>query len=137
MMDPAGSGPRVKDAARSAHSAESKISARKPRGKPSAETARLQKDALLRLQHLRSAAREIARQHLANMERDIVELADLVKNAKAGGRKGKNLSLSMLEHMITLLDNLSLKPERGRRKDLKRIEEALEELRETVITSRE
>jgi hypothetical protein len=137
MMDPASSGALVKDAARSAHGAESRTSARKPPEKPSAEFARLQKEALLRLQHLRSAAREVAREHLANMERDIVELADLVKSAKAGSRKGKNLSLSMLEHMITLLDNLSVKPEKGRRKDLKRIEEALEELRETVITGRE
>jgi hydroxylamine reductase (hybrid-cluster protein) len=137
MMDPTSSGPLVKNAARSTRAAEGKTSARKRREKSSAELARVQKEALLRLQHLRSAAREVARQHLANMERDIVELADLVKNAKSGSRKGKNLSLSRLEHMITLLDNLSIKPEKGRRKDLKRIEEALEEVRETVITSRE
>jgi len=90
------------------------------------------KEALLRLQHLRSATREAARQHLANMERDIVELADLVKTPRTGSRKGKPLKRATLEHMITVLDDLSVKPEKGRRKDLKKIERTLEDLREAA-----
>lgn len=137
MLDPAALGAAANDSDRPPGGVERQSSSRSLREKPSAEHARLVKEALLRLQHLRSAAREAARQHLANMERDIVELADLVKNPRAGNRKGKPLKRATLEHMITVLDDLSVKPEKGRRKDLKKIERTLEDLREAAKASGE
>ena len=137
MVDPAAVEAGANDSDRLPGGGERQRSSRNPREKPSAEQARLVKEALLRLQHLRSAAREAARQHLANMERDIVALADLMKNPRVGSRKGKPLKRATLEHMITVLDDLSVKPEKGRRKDLKKIERTLEDLREAAKASGE
>jgi hypothetical protein len=102
----------------------------------SAKSSNLQREFLLRLQHLRSAAKEASRQYLANIERDIVVLADLVKESRSGGRKGNRVKNPTLEYMIAFLDDLSVRPEKGRRKDLKRIEEAIHGMTEAVRSGR-
>jgi phage-related protein len=90
--------------------------------------AALRKDAGARLQNLRSAARETSRVYLSKIEHDILELIDSV--AASPARKG--LTTRSLQKVLEVLENLSLKPEKGRRKDLRRIEEAIEEMRRHI-----
>lgn len=83
----------------------------------------LHKDAIVRLQGLRSAAKGSARAYLANVEHAILEIVDTVNDGIA--KKGR-IKPSVLEQIIEILDATNLKPEKGRRKDLKHIDHALE-----------
>ena len=98
------------------------VTRRRPR--PQGEAADLQRDVVVRLQGLRSAAKQVSRSYLSNLERDILEIIDVVNGKGEGGRK-KGLKTRALERIIDILANLSLKPEKGRRKDFKRIEQTL------------
>jgi hypothetical protein len=57
---------------------------------------------------------------LANLERDIVKVTDFVHDCQNG--KSKNGAAERIFQTQELLDNLEVKPEKGRRKDLKRIQ---------------
>lgn len=88
------------------------------------------KDLVARLEHLRSVTKEICRALTANRERDILELIELVNSgssAKGGDGKIKSVKLKKAE---VLLSRLSVKPEKGRRSDLKKIQKNLEGIRE-------
>ena len=97
--------------------------------KASALKAGSQKDLLARLQHLRSVAQEINQAYLTNLEHDILEVVDWTQgDGKESGKKAKPRAATM-NHMIEILEKLSLKPGKGRRKDLRKIERAVEALR--------
>jgi hypothetical protein len=81
---------------------------------------------LVRLQGLRSVAKEVSRSYLANLEHGILEITDIVNGTADEGGKKKGLKSGTLERMVDILENTSLKPEKGRRKDLKRIDQAIE-----------
>jgi hypothetical protein len=105
-----------------------KITRIKPRAKRdhSGEEAlaKLSKELQTQLAYLRQSAREIARIHASNLEHDLLELADAVKElaGKSGGNKGAKRTL---EQLADINDQVSLKPVKGRRKDLARIEKAI------------
>ena len=107
-------------------SSAQKASAKRPRKKSAEQSTALQKDVLVRLQGLRSVAKEVSRSYLANLEHGILEISDLVNGTADEGGKKKELKSATLERMIDILENTSLKPEKGRRKDLKRIDQATE-----------
>lgn len=98
--------------------------ARKARRRPVRNGSDLQKDVIVRLQRLRSTTKDISRSYLANMEHRILELMDEVNSS---GKKG-GIKTRTLRRISDVLDELKLKPEKGRRKDLKKIDEALDEL---------
>ena|SRR5216117_1220947 len=83
---------------------------------------RLQKDLLAGLEHLRFETREISRMYVANLQRDMVQLIDFINEA---GRARTNGRSATFARMKEALDEISIKPEKGRRKDLRRIEQAL------------
>jgi hypothetical protein len=107
-------------------SSAQKPSAKRPRKKSSEQSKALLKDVLVRLQGLRSVAKEISRSYLANLEHGILEITDLVNGTADEGGKKKGLKSTTLERLVDILENTSLKPEKGRRKDLKRIDQAIE-----------
>jgi len=107
-------------------SSAQKASAKRPRKKSAEESTALQKDVLVRLQGIRSVAKEVSRSYLANLEHGILEISDLVNGTADEGGKKKGLKSATLERMINILENTSLKPEKGRRKDLRRIDQAIE-----------
>ena len=86
--------------------------------------AKLNKELQTQLAYLRQSAREIARIYATNLEHDLLELADGVKElaAKPGGHKGAK---RLLEQLSGINDHVSLKPVKGRKKDLARIEKAI------------
>jgi hypothetical protein len=76
---------------------------------------RLRKDLVVGLEHLRSETREISRLYAANLQRDMVQLMDFVNAAGP----------AHLRDMKEVLDEINVKPEKGRRKDLRRIEQGI------------
>ena len=93
--------------------------------RPSARVKReLQKETLARLQRLRTVTKEINRAYLANLERRILDLSDQVSAGAVDGDR-KLLKPQVLAQMIGILDDLSVKPEKGKRKGLRKIEEAI------------
>jgi hypothetical protein len=84
----------------------------------------VKKDLVLGLGHLRSEAREISSLYLANLQRDIVQLIDFVNGADMTGGKPVHLG-ARLRRIKETFDHINVKPEKGRRKDLRRIERAV------------
>jgi len=109
--------PRVKGAAKG----------RRVRSGPQAAP---QRELLLRLDHLRSATREVARSYLSNLEHDIIELRESVASAKTPD--GRKATLRAINRMSDILDDLTLKPHKGRRSDLKRVEKAIRTLQRVI-----
>jgi hypothetical protein len=80
--------------------------------KPSRKVA---KDMLvLELRRLRAMFTEIAERYVANAEGEIASVIDAVE--------GKSLPAARVEKMLEVVRALSVKPRKGRRKDLARIE---------------
>ena len=101
-------------------------------------TQTVRKELLAQLQHLRTEAKEISRLYLANLQRDIVQLIDFLNenhNGTSGNKVSRSASLQ-LSRMKETLDGINLKPEKGRRKDLRRIEDALRSMRKIAFSSK-
>jgi len=90
--------------------------------KPSRKVA---KDMLvLELRRLRAMFTEIAEGYVANTEGEIASLVESVE--------GKSLPAARIEKMLEVLRALSVKPRKGRRKDLARIEKVAASLRKEL-----
>jgi hypothetical protein len=101
-------------------------------------TETVRKELLAQLQHLRSEAKEITRLYAANLQRDIVQLIEFLnesQNQTPGGRNPRGSKL-LLSRMKETLDAINLKPEKGRRKDLRKIEDAVRSLRKIAFSGR-
>jgi hypothetical protein len=96
----------------------------------------VRKELLAQLQHLRMEAKEISRLYVANLQRDIVQLIDFLNEKQVSGTKSRRLDPILLQ-MKEKLDNINLKPEKGRRKDLRRIDDTVRSLRKMAFTDKE
>jgi hypothetical protein len=79
----------------------------------------IREDLLTGLQHLRSEAKEISRMHAANLQRDMVQLIDFI--SRPPGR----MTPAKYARMKKIFDHIHVRPEKGRRKDLRRVEDAI------------
>ena len=82
----------------------------------------LRDDLVAGLHHLRSEAKEISRMHAANLQRDMVQLIDCISDPSNRQLRSK------YARMKKTLDQIHVRPEKGRRKDLRRIEQAIRAL---------
>jgi hypothetical protein len=90
--------------------------------KPSRKVA---KDMLvLELRRLRAMFTEIAERYVANAEGEIAAVIEAVE--------GKSLPAARVERMLAVVRDLSVKPRKGRRKDLTRIEGIAASLRKEL-----
>jgi hypothetical protein len=96
----------------------------------------IRKELLAQLQHLRTEAREISRLYVANLQRDIVQLIEFVNENQAEPAKKSRTVSPVLAQMKETLDAMHVKPEKGRRKDLRRIEQAVRSMRKLANSSR-
>lgn len=87
---------------------------------------------LAKVEHLRSIINEISRVLIANWERDISGLIDLINSLNTVKKGAKKIKPAELEKAEALLSKLSVKPEKGRRSDLKKIEKTLEKMKEIL-----
>ena len=86
---------------------------------------RLREDILAGLQHLRSEAKEISRMHAANLQRDMVRLIDFIDSSANATMYQQRQLRATYERMKKTLDQIHIRPEKGRRKDLRKIEQAV------------
>ncbi len=86
-------------------------------------------DLLGKLQHLRSSVRVTTQNYQARMEADILELGEFVH--RVTDRHG-----SHVKWIAQKLDRIAIKPEKGKRKDLRKIEEALSKIRRRIEKKR-
>ena len=98
----------------------------------------IRKELLAQLQHLRMEAKEISRLYVANLQRDIVQLIEFLNESQdlAPGNKNSRSANLLLSQMKETLDTISLKPEKGRRKDLRKIEEAVRSMRKIAFSDK-
>jgi hypothetical protein len=101
-------------------------------------TQTVRKELLAQLQHLRSDAKEISRLYAANLQRDIVQLIEFLNESQnqtsgSGDSRGAN---TVFSRMKETLDGINLKPEKGRRKDLRRIEDAVRSMRKIAFSDK-
>lgn len=90
--------------------------------KPSRKVAR--EMLVLELRRLRALFSEIAERYVANTEGEIVAVIETIE--------GKPLAAAKVEAMLKLVRDLTVKPQKGRRKDLARIEEVAVTLRKEL-----
>ena len=98
----------------------------------------VRKELLAQLQHLRTETKEISRLYVANLQRDIVQLIEFVNengSQTANDKPSRSANL-LLSRMKETLDGINLKPEKGRRKDLRRIEEAIRSMRKIAFSGK-
>jgi len=96
----------------------------------------IRKELLAQLQHLRTETKEISRLYVANLQRDIVQLIEFLNdNATPPGKKSRIVN-PVLTEMKATLDGINVKPEKGRRKDLRRIEQAVRSMRKLVLSEK-
>ena len=95
----------------------------------------IRKELLAQLQHLRTEAKEISRLYVANLQRDIVQLIDFLNESQTGAAK-KSRTNPILVQMKETLDSINVKPEKGRRKDLRRIEQAVRSMRKITLSEK-
>ena len=86
------------------------------------------------LAFLRKTFRDLAAAYGAAVEGGIAHLHTLVCAEAASGKKLPARRTADVREMLTLLRSLEVKPARGRRRDLKKIESLVADLR--VITER-
>src|SRR5260370_39774208 len=98
----------------------------------------IRKELLAQLQHLRTEAKEISRLYVANLQRDIVQLIEFLNENQDQPARNKNSHAAnlLLSRMKETLDTINLKPEKGRRKDLRRIEQAVRAMRKIAFSDK-
>jgi hypothetical protein len=74
---------------------------------------------------------EVARNYLARLHREIAELTRTLEK-KETGPGFRRRELKGLREMLNRIARLQIDPERGRRKDLKRVDALIGELQSTV-----
>jgi hypothetical protein len=104
----------------------------KPKPKPRAKTRSkdsLPNQAVLdELAFLRTTFREVVGHYTGEVEAEIAQIVGLIK-AEAEAKKLPHDRVHDLRDMLMLLRGLEVKPAKGRRRDLKKMENAIEELR--------
>ena len=96
----------------------------------------LKKELLAQLQHLRSETKEISRLYVANLQRDIVQLIEFLNEKAAPQTRNQRKVDPVFTAMKDAIDGINLKPEKGRRKDLRKIENLVRSLRKIAFTDK-
>src|SRR5438093_6695186 len=101
-------------------------------------TPTVRKELLAQLEHVRTEAKDISRVYLANLQRDIVQIIDFLSEGQnhAGRTKNSRAANSIFLQMRKTLDAITVKPEKGRRKDLRRIEQAVRSMRKIAFANK-
>jgi hypothetical protein len=92
----------------------------------------LQRDLVARLYHLQSEAQQLCETYLANLDSDITTLTDFL-DGSSEVHKSKDAKAKTLEAWDRILDRVKLKPAKGRRKDLRKIDRAIKAMMESAF----
>lgn len=92
----------------------------------------LQRDLILRLNHLRAEAHQTCEAYLANIDSDVATLVEFL-NGSSEVHKPKDVKAGTMESWMKTMRNTSVKPDKGRSKDLRRINKAIQSMMETAF----
>lgn len=91
-----------------------------------------QRELVTRLNHLKTEARAVCESYLANFESDVSTLVEFL-DGSSRVRKPRDMKAATMEEWVKILDNVSLKPHKGRRKDLRRIDRAVRAMMQSAF----
>ena len=92
----------------------------------------LQRDLTLRLNHLKAEAREACESYLANVDSDVSTLVEFL-NGSSVVKKPRDRKTATLKGWMKTLDGTQIKPNKGRVKDLRRIDRTIRSMMETAF----
>ena len=100
----------------------------RPAGKPAAASSEALHGLEIEINHLRQLFRDTHKAYGVVTESEIAQLVVPIRESlEEGGEMGAK-QRKVLHQMVTLIRKLNIRPEKGRRKDLKRIEETVAQL---------
>lgn len=75
---------------------------------------------------------------MANLQRDIVQLIEFLNESQSqpGTNKNSRADSVLFSRMKETIDAISVKPEKGRRKDLRRIEQAVRSMKKIAFSDK-
>jgi uncharacterized protein YciW len=85
------------------------------------------------LTQLKGVLQETSRHYVERLERELFSASQRIDQASKG-KKLKDSQLNALEDLLELIQQTPLKPEKGRRKDLKRLDLLIGKVTDTVET---
>ncbi|MBI3794222.1 MAG: hypothetical protein HY280_05785 [Nitrospinae bacterium] len=91
------------------------------------------KNLLAYLHHLRSTSKELCHAISSNMERDILEIMEAVELAQQKADRRRVFKKSETTKATSILERLTIKPEKGRRGDLKKVEKTVSGLKTILL----
>lgn len=94
--------------------------------------AALQKDLIGRLEHLKVEAHEVCEAYLANLDGDIKTLIDFLEGTSEV-RTPRDLKAETMKTWFAALERVDLKPRKGRRKDLRRVDDTIKALMKSAF----
>ncbi|MFH1739668.1 MAG: hypothetical protein ABIH23_11720 [bacterium] len=111
-------------------------SSKRRRQKKNTSISKTDQDILIQeLRRLRSLFAEVADSYIIRVSAMIQQLVEAVEGTGIGGVDSKErLSLDQYEQIMSSIRNLVVKAKRGRRKDLKQIEDLAAEIDRTIDT---
>jgi hypothetical protein len=92
----------------------------------------LQRELVTKLNHLRAETRAASEAYAANVDSDVSTLIEFL-NGSSEVRKPRDLKAATMEEWMRILDNVSVKPHKGRRKDLRRIDRAVRAMMQSAF----
>ena len=95
------------------------------------KTQRAQRDLLAALGVVRQLTKEVGGNYLASLHADITAVEQAVRQAGAGELTDRK-KLIQFRAMLKVVNNLNVKPQKGRRRDLKRLDRAISALRDVA-----
>lgn len=90
------------------------------------------KSAREELDHLRRILRETVDVFASRLEGEIVRLRETISEEEGQRRRPSSSQLSDMRDVTGLLRSLRIKPEKGRRRDLKKLESAVEDVQQIL-----
>ena len=93
------------------------------------KTQRAQRDLIAALGVLRQLTKEVGGNYLASLQAEIASVEQAVRQAGAGELPDRK-KLSQFRVMLKAINELDVKPQKGRRRDLKRLDRTASTLRD-------
>lgn len=90
------------------------------------------KSVLEELEFLRKTTREIIKNYSDRMEAEILQIREVVAGLGDDPDALSSTQIHELRDMLTVMRTLQVKSEKGRRKDLKKLDSAIEDLRSLI-----
>lgn len=94
---------------------------------------RTQRELVAALHTLRLVVREVGSNYLAGLQSDVARLEQAARQAREDGMPDRK-QLNHMTAMLKSLTDLDVKPDKGRRRDLKEIDKLISKLSDLVDT---